>query len=51
MPSLSLTQMMEFVRSVEDRQAEFRPREAAKRPAEKVPSTVYADLDPISRDR
>jgi len=42
---------LEAVRSVEDRQAEFRPREAAKRPAEKVPSTVYADLDPISRDR
>jgi uncharacterized protein involved in exopolysaccharide biosynthesis len=42
---------LEAVRSVEDRQAEFRPREPAKRPAEKVPSTVYADLDPIARDR
>jgi uncharacterized protein involved in exopolysaccharide biosynthesis len=42
---------LEAVRSVEDRQAEFRPREPVKRPAEKVPSTVYADLDPIARDR
>jgi len=43
---------LEAVRNVEDRQTEFRPREAApKRPAEKVPSTVYADLDPVARDR
>jgi hypothetical protein len=42
---------LEAVRSVEERQTEFRPREAPKRPAEKVPSTVYADLDPVARDR